>query len=43
MKKTALFLLALLLLASCGRRNEGQFTSEPGISKPLTVVMPPTS
>ncbi len=43
MKKTALFLLALLLLASCGRRNESQFTPEPGISKPLTVVMPPTS
>ena len=43
MKKTALFLLALLLLASCGRRNESQFTPESGISKPLTVVMPPTS
>ena len=36
-------LLALTLLASCGRRNEGQFTSEPGMSKPLTVVMDPNS
>lgn len=36
-------LLALTLLASCGRRNESQFTPEPGTSKPLTVVMDPNS
>ena len=41
MKKIIIFLLSLTLLASCGRRNEGSFSSEPGISQPLTVVLPP--
>ena len=48
MKKTipillALLLLALLLLASCGRGSEGGFSPEPGRSRPLTVVLPATS
>lgn len=43
MKKIVIFLLSLTLLASCGRRNEGSFSPEPGISQPLTIVMPPTS
>ena len=47
MKRRTLRLLALplslLLLASCGRGNEGGFSPEPGTSKPLTIVMPTTS
>jgi peptide/nickel transport system substrate-binding protein len=43
MKKTIPILLALLLLTSCGKRSEGSFSPEPGISRPLTVVMPTTS
>ena len=43
MLRLASVLLAFTLLASCGKRNEGSFSPEPGISKPLTVVMPPTS
>ena len=43
MKKTIPILLAFLLLTSCGKRNEGSFSPEPGISRPLTVVMPTTS
>ena len=43
MKKTIPILLALLLLASCGRGSESGFSPEPGRSKPLTVVLPATS
>ena len=43
MKKTIPILLALLLLASCGRGSEGGFSPEPGRSRPLTVVLPATS
>ncbi len=43
MKKTIPILLALLLLASCGRGSESGFSPEPGRSRPLTVVLPATS
>lgn len=43
MKKTIPILLAFLLLTSCGKRSEGSFSPEPGISRPLIVVMPTTS
>ena len=43
MKKGLLLLLTLALLSSCQKRNESGFSPEPGISKPLTVIMPPTS
>lgn len=43
MKKTIPILLAFLLLTSCGKRSEGSFSPEPGISRPLTIVMPTTS
>lgn len=43
MKKTIPILLALLLLASCGKGSEGGFSPELGRSRPLTVVLPATS
>ena len=43
MKKTIPILLALLLLASCGRGSESGFSPEPGRSRSLTVVLPATS
>ena len=43
MKKTLFLLLALSLLAGCQHRPVGNFSPEPGTSKPLTVVLPTTA